>query len=310
MSAVEGAGAAMPSLIELDNLHFSYNRAPFIAGLSHSFAAGEISSIVGPNGCGKSTLVRLMTQHLRPKQGTVRFDGCGIHGIAPRDFARRVSLLAQSTAAPLMEVRQLVSCGRYPHQGFASRASAEDRRIVNWALEMTGSTAFVGKSVRALSGGERQRVFLAMALAQDTDVIVLDEPTTYLDIHACLETMELVEQLNSELGKTIVMVLHDLHLALTHSHHVVVMERGQILASGSPDEVVASGAIEQAFQVSLKRFEDGDGYGGCAGGDGAGGGGSERGGQSGDAIGECGGAPNKTPGNGKSVYYNFNAAKK
>lgn len=281
--------STMPDLIELDNLSYSYHRAPFIEGLSHSFAAGEISSIVGPNGCGKSTLVRLITQHLRPKHGIVRFDGNDILGIAPRDFARRVSLLAQSTAVPLMEVRQLVNCGRYPHQGFAARASAEDRRIVNWALEMTGSTAFVGKSVRALSGGERQRVFLAMALAQDTDVIVLDEPTTYLDIHACLEIMELIERLNAELGKTIVMVLHDLHLALTHSHHIVVMEHGQILATGSPDEVVASGAIEQAFKVELKRFE----------------------GETPEATSTPGapGTPGATTSNSKSVYYNFNASK-
>jgi len=229
---------------------------PFIDDLSYSFNTGKITTIVGPNGCGKSTLIKLITQFLTPQQGIVTLDGANTKTLGTKDFARRVSLLAQSTSTPNMEVSQLVMCGRYPHQGFATPASTEDKRIVAEALALTGCGPFTGKNVKNLSGGEKQRVFLAMALAQDTDVIILDEPTTYLDIHATGEVMDLIRTLNKDLGKTIIMVLHDLQYALTHSHQIVVMQKGRILASGDRDAIIANGAIEEAFSIDLKRFTD------------------------------------------------------
>jgi iron complex transport system ATP-binding protein len=247
--------------MELRDVSFTYNHQPFIEGLTHSFAAGEVTSIIGPNGCGKSTLVRLLTRQLRPQAGAVLFEGADLRQIKTRVFAREVALLAQGSFVPNMEVEQLVLCGRYPHQGFLSAASLDDTRAVTEALEMTGAAAFRSKNIRQLSGGERQKVFLAMALAQDTGTIVLDEPTSYLDIHACHDVMQLIRRLNTELGKTIIMVLHDLQLALDFSHHVVVMKSGAILASGTSTEVVDSHAIEQAFHIRLKRFyEDNQPY--------------------------------------------------
>jgi iron complex transport system ATP-binding protein len=248
-------------MIELRDVSFTYNHQPFIEGLSHALEAGRISTIIGPNGCGKSTVVRLITRSLRPQGGSIVLDGQDTRHIKPRVFARRVALLAQGAFIPNMEVEQFVLCGRYPHQGFLSATSPEDRQVIEDALELTGASAFRTKNLRNLSGGERQKVFLAMALAQDTDVIVLDEPTSYLDIHACHDVMQLIKRLNTERGKTIVMVLHDLQLALDFSHHLIVMQDGRILASGTSDEVVDSRAIEQAFRIGLKRFyEDGEAY--------------------------------------------------
>lgn len=248
-------------MIEIRDVSFTYNHAPFITGLSHQLETGQVSTIIGPNGCGKSTLVKLISRQLYPQTGTILLDSQDTRQFKTRDFARRLALLAQSTFVPNMEVEQLVLCGRFPHQSFISSTTPEDRHIVEDALAMTGAYAFREKNIRNLSGGERQKVFLSMALAQDTDVIVLDEPTSYLDIHACHDVMQLVKRLNTELGKTIIMVLHDLQLALDFSHHVIVMKDGHILASGSSEEIVDSHAIEEAFQIGLKRFyEEGEPY--------------------------------------------------
>ncbi|MDR3053158.1 MAG: ABC transporter ATP-binding protein [Coriobacteriales bacterium] len=248
-------------MIELRDATFTYNHKPFIDGLSLKLETGQISTIIGPNGCGKSTLVKLISRQLHPQHGSVLLDGHDIRHLKTRDFARQVALLAQSSFVPNMEVEQLVLCGRYPHQSFVSAASPDDRRLVEDALSLTGAIAFREKNIRNLSGGERQKVFLAMALAQDTRVIVLDEPTSYLDIHACQDVMQLVQRLNTELGKTIIMVLHDLQNALHYSHNILVMQKGAIIQSGSAEKIVASNAIEEAFQINLKCFwENGNPY--------------------------------------------------
>jgi iron complex transport system ATP-binding protein len=245
-------------MIKVEKLNFTYNHAPFIQDLSHQFDTGKISTVIGPNGCGKSTLVKLITRQLRPQSGSVLLNNQDIRQLKSREFARCVALLSQNTFVPNMEIEQLVLSGRYPHQSFASSNSAEDRRIVQAALQQTGADKFRQKNVRNLSGGERQKVFISMALAQDTDIIVLDEPTAFLDIHACNDIMQLIKKLNDDLGKTIIMVLHDLQFALHYSDDLLVMQNGSIIQSGSATEVIASGAIEQAFKIKIKCFTEDD----------------------------------------------------
>lgn len=237
--------------IDIQKLSFSYGKMPFIEGLSATFARKEVTSIVGPNGCGKSTLVKLIDGMRVPQAGQVLIDGSPTLSMPGRERACKMAVLAQASRPPAISVHALVACGRYPHRRHQGRLSPADKRSVDAALEMAGIEAFRDNDVRQLSGGERQRAFIAMTLAQETDIIVLDEPTTYLDIKACHETMQLVRKLNEEAGKTIVMVIHDLDLALRYSDKVMVMERGACLDMGSVDEVLASGALERAFHMDI-----------------------------------------------------------
>ncbi len=244
---------------ELKDVVFSYGKQPFIQGLSAGFRAGCITSIVGPNGCGKSTLVKLVNGMLRPSAGQVLVGGRPAAGFAPKQRALMVATLAQSMRPPAMTVEALVACGRYPHQGLRGRMGAEDRCQVEQAMELAGVADFRNHDVRTLSGGERQRACIAMTLAQDTPTIMLDEPTTYLDIGACHELMALVRRLNREHSKTVVMVIHDLDLALRYSDRLLVMQRGSRLGEGAVDEVLASGSLEQAFDVTIRAHDDPEG---------------------------------------------------
>lgn len=247
------------SAIELRGVSFSYGKEPFIERLSASFPHGAVTSVVGPNGCGKSTLVKLVDGLLRPRVGEVFVDGVPTLSMKAKERARRVAVLAQASRPPAMTVEALVACGRYPYQSHQGRLSREDREHVEHALELAGIARFRDHELRRLSGGERQRAFIAMTLAQDTDLIVLDEPTTYLDIRACHETMELVRTLNRDHNKTIVMVIHDLDLALRYSDRLLVMERGRAACAGTVDEVLAAHAIEHAFGVTIQSHETSEG---------------------------------------------------
>ena len=249
MSSADDARAAA---IEVRDVTFSYGKEPFIEGLSAAFPHGAVTSVVGPNGCGKSTMIKLVDGLLCPQAGEVRIDGAATLSLKAKERARRVAVLAQASRPPAMTVEALVACGRYPYQAHQGRLSREDREQVERALVLANVARFRAHELRRLSGGERQRAFIAMTLAQDTDLIVLDEPTTYLDIRACHETMELVRRLNVEAGKTVVMVIHDLDLALRYSDCLLVMERGRAAASGTVEEVLETGAIERAFGVSIR----------------------------------------------------------
>lgn len=249
---MNSADAGCAAAIEVRDVSFSYGKEPFIEGLSAAFPHGAVTSVVGPNGCGKSTMIKLVDGLLRPQAGEVRIDGAATLSLKAKERARRVAVLAQASRPPAMTVEALVACGRYPYQAYQGKLSREDREQVEHAMELANVARFRTHELRRLSGGERQRAFIAMTLAQDTDLIVLDEPTTYLDIRACHETMELVRRLNEEAGKTIVMVIHDLDLALRYSDRLLVMERGRATAAGTVEEVLEAGAIEHAFGVSIR----------------------------------------------------------
>ena len=245
--------------ISMVNLAYSYTRKPFIEGFSLDIAHGKITSIVGPNGCGKSTLVKIADGLIVPHEGEVLIHGRPCFSMGSKVRARALALLAQGPRPPTMSVEALVACGRYPYQrGLTRRLDEEDKAKIDQAMALAGVDSLRDQDVRFLSGGERQRAFIAMILAQDTEIIVMDEPTTYLDVHACHEIMQLIRELNHNAGKTIVMVNHDIDLALRYSDQMAVMVKGKLLKAGDVDEVFASGAIEEAFQVEVCRFPDDD----------------------------------------------------
>jgi len=218
---------------------------------------GRITTIVGANACGKSTLLKSMARLLTPASGSVLLDGKAIHRMPTKQVARVLGLLPQSPIAPDgIAVSDLVSRGRHPHQGALARWTSDDDKAVARALETTGTTHIADRPVDELSGGQRQRVWIAMALAQETDVLLLDEPTTFLDISHQVDVLDLLTDLNHDRGTTIVMVLHDLNLAARYADHLVAMAGGRILAAGSPDEVLTEQTVRDVFGLECRVIPD------------------------------------------------------
>lgn len=243
-------------MIELKNISFAYpGAAPLLEDVSISFPAGKITTILGPNGSGKSTLLKIAGGLLPASMGEVLLKKKSIKAMKPKELARQLSMLAQSNRPPEIEVGNLVSYGRYPYQKYGQGLTKEDQNHIEQAMNQVNIVSYKHRLVNRLSGGERQRAYIAMALAQDTELIFLDEPTTWLDIHIRFELMELVRGLN-EGGKTIVMVLHDLNLALEYSDYLILMDRGKIVTSGSPEEIIASGALDLVFRIHTRIFEE------------------------------------------------------
>ena len=241
-------------MIELHNISYAYpGQSPLLQNISTAFADGKITTILGPNGCGKSTLLKIICRLIAPSQGSVLLHGTDIQTMKPKAFAKEVALLAQTNHPPELTVEDLVTYGRYPHQKYGHGLTNEDKQIIRQAMEQVKITEYAHRSVHRLSGGQRQRAYLAMALAQNTDIIFLDEPTTYLDINIRFEIMELVQMLNRS-GKTIVMVLHDLNLALEYSDHIILMNHGQIINEGTPQQIIASGDIDRIFDIKTHIF--------------------------------------------------------
>lgn len=244
--------------LEVDNVTLAYDHGePVVAGLTLDVPDDRITCIVGPNACGKSTLLRAMARLLRPTSGTVLLDGKAIRSRRTKDVARRLGLLPQSPSAPDgLRVEDLVARGRYPHQGPFQQWSEQDEQAVARALAVTATDVLADRPVDELSGGQRQRVWIAMALAQETPLLLLDEPTTFLDIAHQLEVLELLSTLNGSAGRTIVMVLHDLNQAARYADHLVAMRAGQVMAAGPPTQVVTEQLVQQVFGIDSRVVPD------------------------------------------------------
>lgn len=230
-------------------LSAGYGDRAIISGLDLDILPGRITVIVGPNACGKSTLLRALARLLRPDAGQVVLDGKAISELPTQEVARRLGLLPQSPVAPDgLTVAELVGRGRFPHQSFLRQWSPDDESAVLSALEATGTTALAQRPVAELSGGQRQRVWIAMTLAQDTPILLLDEPTTFLDIVHQVEVLELLARLNAQ-GRTVVAVLHELNLAFRYASHLVAMRDGAILAEGAPMDIVTEDLMRRVFDL-------------------------------------------------------------
>ncbi len=237
-------------------LTLAYDQRVVATGLDVVIPDGSFTVIVGPNACGKSTLLRALANLLPPKKGTVVLDGATISSYRSKEVARRLGLLAQSAIAPDgITVGDLVARGRYPHQKLLRQWSAEDEKQVNAAMVATGVAALAGRPVDELSGGQRQRAWMAMVLAQQTGILLLDEPTTYLDIAYQIELLDLCADLNEE-GRTLVAVLHDLNHAARYATHLIAMKSGRIVAQGVPSDVITEELVEAVYGLKCQVIDD------------------------------------------------------
>lgn len=244
-------------MIAVENVYAGYTpERDVVRGVSLRARAGEVTTLLGPNGCGKSTLLKTMSRLIRPRAGAVTVDRRDVHALQAREAARTVALLPQQPMAPAgLRVAELVARGRHPHRGWFGGPSTADRAAVEAALERTDTAALADRDVAQLSGGQRQRVWLALALAQETPVLLLDEPTTYLDPAHALATLELCRELARE-GRTVVMVLHDLMLAGAYSDAMVLLREGEVIASGTPREALTPEVMARAYGLRAEVWPD------------------------------------------------------
>ena len=243
--------------INAENLSIAYEEKLIVKGLDMCIPKGKITTIIGPNGCGKSTLLKAVGRILKPKDGIVYLNGEDIHNLTTKEIAQKMAILPQSPQAPSgLTVGELVAYGRFPHQKGFGKLKEEDKEIIQWALEVTKILEFETTIVDNLSGGQRQRVWIAMALAQGTDLILLDEPTTYLDLSYQLEVLELLYNLNKKQNKTIVMVLHDLNLASRFADHMVAIRCGEIISHGDPEKVMTPEILKEVFNIDAHIVRD------------------------------------------------------
>ncbi len=239
------------------DLNVSYGERLIVKDLSIEIPDKKITTIIGPNGCGKSTLLKAMTRIIPHQSGRVVLDGGSIYKENTKVIAKKMAILPQTPeSASGLTVGELVSYGRFPYQKGFGRLTSKDIEVINWALDVTGTAEFKYQSVDALSGGQRQRVWIALSLAQETEMIFLDEPTTYLDMAHQLEVLELLQKLNKEQERTIVMVLHDLNQAARFADYIIALKDGQIVKAGSYEEVINHDVLKEVFHIDAEIGRD------------------------------------------------------
>lgn len=240
----------METVLSGVNISVGYQHTVIIPPLDIEIPRGRVTAIIGPNGCGKSTLLKALARMLPLKQGHVVLDGKAISGQSPTEIARKLAILPQGPQAPGgLTVKELVAYGRYPHQRGFGKLSEFDKKIIDWAMSITDITEFAHRSIDALSGGQRQRAWIAMSLAQDTETILLDEPTTYLDMIHQLEILQLLQKLNREQNKTIALVIHDLNLAARFADWMIAMREGKVICKGSPEQIMTAAVLKEVFHM-------------------------------------------------------------
>jgi len=244
-------------MLELKDICSGYGKKEVLHGISMILDRGELVSVVGPNGCGKSTLLKTASGIICPREGEIFIDGELLSSLKRGEIAKHIAYLAQGKSAPDMTVEQMVLHGRFPYLDYPKGYSEDDRRMAQKAMVSVGVDGFAGMPVSSLSGGMRQNAYIAMALAQDTDYILLDEPTTYLDVSHMLSLMRMLSSL-AERGKGVLAVMHDLPTALRFSHRIIVLENGRVALEGSPQEIYASGELERIFGVPIIVTDSGE----------------------------------------------------
>lgn len=240
-----------------DQLKVGYGEQTIVNDLTVEIPDKQITIIIGPNGCGKSTLLKSMSRIIPHQSGSIYLDGVSITKEDTKSLAKKMAILPQTPeSAAGLTVGELVSYGRFPYQKGFGRLTKKDLEVIEWALDVTGTASYKYDPVDALSGGQRQRVWIALALAQETEMIFLDEPTTYLDMAHQLEILELLQKLNQEQGRTIVMVLHDLNHAARFADHLVALKAGKIVKTGTSEEVINKEVLREVFQIDAEIGRD------------------------------------------------------
>lgn len=257
---MSGSATTQPKLrLEGIGLSVGYGGTNVLENVDLAIPTGEITILIGPNGCGKSTLLKAMARILAPSQGSVLLDGKDIHRLDTRSVAAKLGLLPQGPIAPEgLTVRELVAQGRFPHQTLLRQWTRADEDAVNGAMDIAGITDFADRSVDTLSGGQRQRCWVAMVLAQETDLILLDEPTTFLDLKVQVDLMDLLAGLAHQRGRTLVIVLHELSLTAAYADYLVMMKDGHIVSAGTPDDIFTAARLKDVFDLDSKVLRDPD----------------------------------------------------
>ncbi|WP_147554240.1 ABC transporter ATP-binding protein [Bacillus testis] len=245
------------SHIETKDLSIGYEKENVVQNLTINIPKGKITSFIGANGCGKSTILKTIARLHKPRSGSVLLDGKDIHSLSTKEIAMQMAILPQSPEAPVgMTIYELVSYGRYPYQKGMGRLTAKDKEVIEWALGVTGMSAFHDRHVDELSGGQRQRAWIAMALAQETELVLLDEPTTYLDMAHQMEVLELLNHLNQKEGRTIAMVLHDINQAVRFSDYICALKKGKVVHFGKAEEVMTKEVLLEVFGIHATIVTD------------------------------------------------------
>lgn len=239
--------------IKTENLSIAYGNFEIVKDLNLNIPKGKITTIIGANGCGKSTILKTIARILQAKSGVIYLNDSEIQGLSSKSIAKKMAVLPQGPQAPNgLTVGELVAYGRFPHQSGFGKLMKEDREKIDWALKIIGMDEFKDRPIESLSGGQRQRVWIAMALAQETEILLLDEPTTYLDLAHQLEILQLLEKLNKEQGRTIVMVIHELNNAARFADYMVGIKDGNIVCKGTPKEIMTKDNLRKIFNIEAE----------------------------------------------------------